>query len=168
MGSRRRMVELHLKGYIMLWWQMLDWVEEVQQRLLDALGWMEFVMRQLVHHLTLVANFNPPRFVMEGRFVGVMVDLYYLDAVDLAEEIAKLGAPMWVISFAECSPPLTVVPPGAAAKHPVLLHIMEAERRKNPSAHEDSSSVRKEFSFWLQELIDRGQATKPLAWFEPA
>jgi hypothetical protein len=121
-----------------------------------------------VHHLTLVANFNPPRFVMEGRFIGVMVDSYYLDTVDLAEELAKLGAPVWVISFVERSLPLTVVPPGAAAKHPVLLRIVEAERRKNPSAHEDSSSVWKEFSFWLQELIDRGQATKPLAWFEPA
>jgi hypothetical protein len=112
---------------IMLWWQTLDWVEEVQRRLLDALGWMEFVMCQLMHHLTLVANFNLPWFVTEGRFIGVMVDSYYPDTVDLAEELAKLGAPVWVISFVERSPPLTVVPPGAAAKHPVLLRIVEAE-----------------------------------------
>ena len=38
---------------IMLWWQMLDWVEEVWRHLLDTLGWLESMMCQLVHHLTL-------------------------------------------------------------------------------------------------------------------
>ena len=33
--------------------------------------------------------------------MGVMMDSYYQDGVDLAEEIAKLGAPVWVASFAE-------------------------------------------------------------------
>ena len=66
---------------IMLWWQMLNWVEEVQRRLLDALGWLEFVMRQLVHHLTLVANFSPPCFVTERHFMGVIMDSYYQDGV---------------------------------------------------------------------------------------
>ena len=56
---------------VMLWWQMLDWVEEVQRHLLDTLGWLEFVMRQLVHHLTLVTNFSPPCFMTEGHFIGL-------------------------------------------------------------------------------------------------
>ena len=156
---------------IMLWWQMLDWVEEVRRCLLDALGWLEFVMRQLVHHLTLIANFSPPCFVTEGHFVGVIMDSYYQDGVDLAEEIVKLGAPMWVASFAEHNPPLTVIPPGSAAKHPILRCILEAERKNNnPSVHEDSMAMRREFSTWIEDLhvMNRGLATKPLAWFEPA
>ena len=153
---------------MMLWWQTLDWVEEVRRRLLDALGWMEMAMRQLIHHLAVVANFNPPQFVTEGCFVGAMVDSYYLDARDLAIEIAKLGAPVWMVSFAERSPPLTLVPPGAAEKHPILQRILQTEKKSNPSAHADSMAVRQQLSFWLQELIDRGQATRPLAWFEPA
>jgi hypothetical protein len=136
---------------IMLWWQTLNWVEEVQRHLLDALGWLEFAMRQLVHDLTLVANFSPPRFITEGRFVGLMVDSYYQDAVDLAEEIAKLGAPVWVVSFAEHNPLLTVIPPGAAAINPTLLRILEAEKKKNPSAYKDSIAVRQEFSFWIRD-----------------
>jgi hypothetical protein len=95
---------------------------------------------------------------MEDHFVGV--------TVDLAEEIAKLGTPVWVVSFTEHNPPLTVIPPGAVAKHPILLCILEAEK-KNPRAYEDSISVRQEFSFWIQELMDWGQATKPLTWSEP-
>jgi hypothetical protein len=58
-------------------------------------------MRQLMHHLTLVADFSPPQFITKGRFVGVMIDSYYQDAVDLVEEIAKMGAPVWMVSFAE-------------------------------------------------------------------
>ena len=63
--------------------------------------------------------------------MGVIMDSYYQDGVDLAEEIAKLGAPVWVASFAECNPPLTVVPPSSVAKHPILRRILEAERRNN-------------------------------------
>ena len=71
------------------------------------------------------------------------MDSYYQDGVDLAEEIAKLGAPMWVASFAEHNPPLMVIPPGSAAKHPILWRIQEAERKNNnPSMHKDSMAIR--------------------------
>ena len=97
------------------------------------------------------------------------MDSYYQDGVDLAEEITKLGAPMWVASFVEHNPPLMVISPGSAAKHPILRCILEAERRNNnPSAHEDSMAVRREFSTWIEDLMNRGLATKPLAWFKPA
>ena len=57
--------------------------------------------------------------MMEGCFVGVIMDSYYQDRVDLVEEIAKLGAPVGG-QFCRMQPPLTIVPPGAAAKHPIL------------------------------------------------
>ena len=78
----------------------------------------------------------------EGHFIGVIMDSYYQDRVDLAEEITKLGTPVWVASFVECNPPLTIIPPSTAAKHPILWHIQEAERKNNnPSAHKDSMAM---------------------------
>jgi hypothetical protein len=128
---------------IMLWWQTLNWVEEVCMCLLDALGWLELAMQQLIHHIMLVANPDPPRFVTEGHFIGAMVDSYYQDAVDLAEEIAKLGT-----------------------LHPILLQILEAKKKENPSTHIDSTAVWEKFSFWIQELMDQGQAMRPPTWFK--
>ena len=97
------------------------------------------------------------------------MDSYSQDGVDLAEEIAKLGVPMWVASFAECNPPLTIIPPGMAAKHPILWCILEAERKNNnPNMHKDSMAVWQEFSAWIENLMNRGLATKPLTWFKPA
>ena len=111
---------------VMLWWQMLDWVEEVWRRLLDALGWLEFVMCQLVHHLALVANFSPPCFMTEGRFVGVIMDSYYQNGVDLAEEITKLGAPMWMASFTEHQKLTMADSSGlSSSKHPLSPHSMD-------------------------------------------
>ena len=69
----------------------------------------------------------------EGHFIGAMVDSYYLDMRDLAIEITKLGAPVWMVSFAEHSPPLTLVPPGATEKHPILQQILQTEKKSNPS-----------------------------------
>ena len=151
----------------MLRWQTLDWVEEVRRRLVDAIGWMEFVMRQIVHHIALVASLDAPRWVTEGRFVGVMVDRYYKDAADLGEELAKLGAPVWEVSFAERNPPLELVPPGTTQKHPVWKQYYEDSKKNNPSTHPRSMSVRKLFQDWLQEMIALGHAAQPMAWFEP-
>lgn len=153
---------------VMLWWQTLDWVEEVRRRLVDAIGWMEFVMRQIVHHVALVGNRNAPRWVTEGRFVGVMVDTHSKDAADLGKELAKLGAPVWEVSFAERNPPLSLVPPGATQRHPVWKQYYQDTKRKDPSTHPDSMSICRLFQDWLQEMIALGQAAQPIAWFEPA
>jgi hypothetical protein len=94
---------------VMLWWQTQEWLEEAQRCLMDALGWMEFSLRQIVEHVTVVAGLNPPHWVMEGQYVGIIIDGHYKDTVSIGMQLAKMGAPIWEISVAECSPPLMIL-----------------------------------------------------------
>jgi hypothetical protein len=79
---------------VMLWWQTQEWMEEARCRLMDALGWMEFLLKQLVEHVTIVVGLNPPHWVMEGRYVGLIVDGYFKDTVAIGIQLAKMGAPV--------------------------------------------------------------------------
>jgi hypothetical protein len=148
---------------VMLWWQTQEWLEEACRRLVDALGWMEFSLRQIVEHVTAVAGLNPPRWVMEGRFVGIIIDGYYQDTVSIGMQLAKMGAPVWEISIAERNPPLTILPPGARESHPAWIRYLQDAKKSKPDLDPESSSSLRGFGVWWEEMIRRGHAMQPIA-----
>ena len=83
------------------------------------------------------------------------MDSYSQDGVDIVEEIAKLGTHVGDQFCGMQPPPLTIVPPGMAAKHPILRCILEAERKNNNlSMHKDSMAMWQEFSTWIEDLMN--------------
>jgi hypothetical protein len=111
---------------IMLWWQTQEWMEEARgRRLMDVLGWMEFLLRQLV------AGLNP-HWVTEGCYIGLIVDRYFKDTVAIRIQLTKMGAPVREISLAEHKPPLTILPPGAWELHPSWIRYMKYVKKNQP------------------------------------
>ena len=146
------------------------WTHDVRRRMLDALAFLEFSLRQLIHHALYLGGYEQPRWPTKSRFVGVIVSESNDEAMLYGKEIANLGAPVWTAELKDQKPPLQIMPPGATRNHPISKGIWKwASGRHNTTREEGRRLAEKEYERemerWAKELRARGHTTAEEIWW---
>ena len=143
---------------------------DVRRRMLDALAFLEFSLRQLIHHALYLGGYEQLRWPTELQFVGVIVLESDDEAMLYGKEIVNLGAPVWMAELKDQKPPLQIMPLGAACNHPISKGIWKwASRWHNMMREEGRQLAEKEFKremeHWAKELWAGGHATAEEIWW---
>jgi hypothetical protein len=143
-----------------------DWTHDVRRRMLDAQAFVEFSLRQLIHHILYLGAYEQPVWPTEARFIGVIIAEEDQDARLYGAELARLGAPVWAAQMQDPNPPLRIMPPGSSTHHPIYRALWKDARRRYPTDQAQAQQhLRQQFELWAGELTRRGYATPEEIWW---
>lgn len=103
-------------------WQARQWNLSCRRLIMDSLGWMELAWRHLVHVWCCRAKNVLPNHYSRTRLVGVSVLHESPESIELAQDLARLGAPTWLVETKPETSRLERTPSG--------FHIGSAEYRE--------------------------------------
>lgn len=89
------------------------WTHDVRQRMLDMLAFVEFSLRQPIHHALYLGGCRQPQWPTKLRFISVIISESNDKVMLYGKEIMSLGAPVWMVELKDPKPPLQIMPPGA-------------------------------------------------------